>query len=170
MMVPFKRNVKMPQQLILVVLVGCAPITLSQQRQHGSPTDRTPYVSQTLDKAPVSSKGRKMKGIRVARAVSKDHSIWIIWVEGTFLGELKRLKIAKRVNVLKKLRLSDKTWCVPLRLRRRRGRQTHGNTWTLANVVSTGCSGPGYTFTLTASLFPAAGKPSIKWRLPFSSP
>lgn len=58
----------------------------------------------------------------------KDHSISIIWVEGTFLSELKRLKIAKRVNVFKKLRLSDKTWCVPLRLRRRRGRQTEGNT------------------------------------------
>lgn len=107
-------------------------------------------------------------GFRV-RAVSKDHSIWIIWVEGTFLRQLKRLKIAKRVNVFKKLRLSDKTWCVPLRLRGRRARQAEGNTWTLANVVSTGCSGLGYTFTLTASLFPAAGKPSIKWQLPFSS-
>lgn len=61
-MAQFKRNVKMPQQLILVVLVGCAPITLSQQHQHGSPTDRTPYVSQTLDKAPVSSKGKENEG------------------------------------------------------------------------------------------------------------
>lgn len=106
---------------------------------------------------------------REERAVSRDHSIWIIWVEGTFLCMLKRLKIAKCVNVFKKLRLSDKTWCAPLRLRRRRARQALGNTWTLANVVSTGCSGLGYTFTLTASPFLAAGKPSIKWRLPFLS-
>lgn len=115
--------------------------------------------------APRFLPGKRFQG----PSILKYHSLWIVWVEGTFVSQLKRLNIAKHVNVFKKLRLCDKMWCMHLRLRRRQTRKEEGNTWNLENMVSIGRSGLGYTFTLTASLFQAAGKPSIKWRLHFSS-
>lgn len=67
--------------------------------------------------------------------------LWKIRAEGT-------IKIPKCVNVFKRLRLHDKAWCTFLE-ETRKGR----NTRTLSNVVPSGCSGQGYTFSLTVFFF-----------------
>lgn len=76
-----------------------------------------------------------------SRPRQSDHNFWNIQAEGT-------IKIPKCVNVLKRLRLHDKAWCTFLE-EMWKGR----NTQTLSNVVPLGCSGQGYTFSLTVFLF-----------------
>ncbi len=77
------------------------------------------------------------------RPRQSDHSFWKIQAEGTI-----KIPFKCALNVLKRLRLQDKAWCTFLE-ETRKGR----NTQSLSHVVPLGCSGQGYTFSLTVFLF-----------------